>query len=163
MKTEEYIEKLREANLKPFLFPVISLKFTNNLRPLCIGFYASWGSGKSFAMNLTEFCTKMMNLASLIDAYATDTDKGCECAKAAENRLKVHNVLGASSSGGHTHQAPLHTLISQLMFDDGRYDELNDIYMWAMVNISNNDVVPHARTRPYTLFSFRSFFTAPVP
>jgi len=59
---------------------------------MCIGFYASWGTGKSFAMNKTEDCTKMMHIASLIDAYATDTDEDRERAKAAEKRLKVHHV-----------------------------------------------------------------------
>ena len=59
---------------------------------MCIGFYASWGTGKSFAMNKTEDCTKMMHIASMIDAYATDTDQDSERAKAAEKRLKVHPV-----------------------------------------------------------------------
>ena len=78
---------------------------------MCIGFYASWGTGKSFAMNKTEDCTKMMHIASLIDAYATGTDKDRENAKTAEKRLKVHHVLSPrlccfETHNGSTHQPP---------------------------------------------------------
>ena len=66
--------------------------------PMCIGYYASWGGGKSFAMNKTEDCTKMMHIASLIDAYATDTDEDRERAKTAEKRLKVHRVPSSPST-----------------------------------------------------------------
>ena len=104
---------------------------------MCIGFYASWGTGKSFAMNKTEDCTKMMHIASLIDAYATGTDEDRESAKAAEKRLKVHHVpspppaCSFASHGRSNRRPPLSS--SQLLFDDGRSDELNDIFMWAQV------------------------------
>lgn len=109
---------------------------------MCVGFYASWGTGKSFAMNKTEDCTKMMHIASLIDAHATDNEKDRERAKTAEKRLKVHNVssfcppppptYSFAAHGAYTHQ-PLRPS-SQLLYDDGRSDELNDIFMWAQVS-----------------------------
>ena len=60
---------------------------------MCIGFYASWGTGKSFAMNKTEDCTKMMHIASLIDSHLACNENDRERAKTAEKRLKVHHVF----------------------------------------------------------------------
>ena len=83
-------------------------------------------------MEKTELSTKVLFLASLIDNRIAENDDDRQAAMVAEKRLKarLRAVLHQPTTAALSH-GPSQT--QQLLFDDGRVDEVNEIFKWAMV------------------------------
>ena len=92
-------------------------------------------------MEKTELSTKVLFLASLIDNRIAENGDDRQDAMVAERRLKarLRAVLHQLSNASLSHE-PSQT--QQLLFDDGRVDEVNDIFNWAMVRPENFSCLP---------------------